>query len=199
MKGSWCSRRLGELFCPCLWGRLTRMQERGWLLSPWYRLQPTSSTPKFANSQRLSLTEPSWRWNNWNSTSLRIFVVLTQICFSRFMVKHPHGAQTRLELLSASLIPWLFFFQSSLQVILFQCSKGWKSKLKQLLINSCISKLHRAIISQRCKDKMILHRVNYFPIWNTKPLSNSFKTLIVVEHPVCSINYSQSQLENHCY
>lgn len=126
---------------------------------------------------------------------------LTQICFSRFMVKPPHGAQPRLELLSASLIPWLVFLFPGFSAGHFfsQRSKGWKSTLKQLLINSCISKLHRSIMSERCKHKMILHRANYFPIWNTESLSNSFKTLIVVEHPVCSINYSHSQLENHCY
>lgn len=110
------------------------------------------------------------------------------------------GVQCMGDKFGGHWIPWFVFtFQSSLQVILFQCSKGWKSTMKQLLINSCISKLHRTIIPQRCKHKMILHCVNYFPIWNTESLSNSFKTLIVVKHPVCSINYSQSQLENHCY
>lgn len=79
-----------------------------------------------------------------------------------------HGAKVfsawEINLGDTELLDLFLLFQSSLQVILFQCSKGWKSTLKQLLINSCISKLHRTIIPQRCKHKMILHCVNYFPI-----------------------------------
>lgn len=46
--GGRCSRRHVSSLCPCLRGRLTGMEERGWLLSPRDQLQPTSSTPKFA-------------------------------------------------------------------------------------------------------------------------------------------------------
>lgn len=49
------------------------------------------------------------KFNKSQSISCSTLNELTQIYFSRFMVKPSHGAQTRLELLSASLIPWLVF------------------------------------------------------------------------------------------
>lgn len=143
-----------ELFCPCLWG----CRRGGWLLSSWDRLQHTSSTPKFADYHSWSLTEPGWRWGNRNSTSLKIFAVLplhklTQIYFSRFMVKPIRAAQARPELFSASLIPWLvFLFPKFSAGHSPQVQRRMEEHIGSLLINSYILKLHRAIISQRCEQ-----------------------------------------------